>query len=142
MPRRRRTNSGRRPGGSRTRSNTSRNRKASTRPSNTVQTRSRDIRRSVKRPSRRIRTEYRRKQEVSPGRAKRRTVMSVRKRRTTTRGLPHGLVPARTHHEDASSRKTAGVCRKAKEARRAVIIATGHGGKNGVQRYRKRKSCR
>lgn len=50
-------------------------------------------------------------------------------------------LPARTRNADAPSRKAAVSCKRAKSERRAVIIATGHGGINNARNYRARSKC-
>ena len=72
---------------------------------------------------------------------RRRDALHKQRNRAAASRLSAGLVPARTHNEDASSRKTAGLCRRSKEERRAVIIATGKGGINGARVYRARRKC-
>lgn len=67
----------------------------------------------------------------------------LRKSSTTTRRLPAGVVPARPRYEDASTRKTTqSVCARKKQTRRAVIKATGYGGRNGFKNYKDQQSCR
>lgn len=67
---------------------------------------------------------------------------AVRTQRTTARRLsPGGLFLGR-RNENASSRKTTrSVCTRKKAARRAVIIASGYGGRNGARNYKRHESC-
>lgn len=87
--------------------------------------------------SRRTRTQRMQRRFLDRGAA-----LRSRRGTATKSGLPKRLLPARTLNEDAPSGKAAGVCRRAKETRRSVIIATGYGGVNGFRDYKRRKSCR
>lgn len=63
--------------------------------------------------------------------------------RRTREGLPVGVMPARRLNENASRRETRpSLCTRKKETRRAVIIATGHGGVNNSRNYKEHKKCR
>lgn len=139
MPRRRRRST-RGVTGSRSRRRLGK-RKAPTRPQTTIQKRPDKPKRTTTSRGDSPRSVDRREQRLQSKRPKRRNNLSIRKRRTTENRLPASLVPSRTHNEDASSRKTEGVCRKFKEARRAVIIANGFGGINNQRNYRPRRKC-
>ncbi len=67
----------------------------------------------------------------------------LRPSKRARRRLSHLGLSLRRPNENASDNQTAlRVCTRKKETRRAVIIATGHGGINGQRNYRRRKSCR
>lgn len=72
-------------------------------------------------------------------RQRRANLQSQRKPRS---GLsPASLSLRRTDAPASRVETTRSVCTRKKEARRAVIIATGYGGINNQTNYRKRKSC-
>lgn len=76
-----------------------------------------------------------------PGRSQDRRA-SLRASRQNRAGLPVTLVPASRAHANASDKQTRrSLCTRKKAARRAVIIATGHGGINHVRKYRRRAKC-
>lgn len=53
------------------------------------------------------------------------------------------ILPARRNNEDAPLQKASRtLCARSKAARRAVIIATGYGGKNGRTRYAPHQRCK
>jgi chemotaxis response regulator CheB len=62
--------------------------------------------------------------------------------RSTRPRLSNTVLQVRRTDENASARQTTrSVCTRKKEARRAVIIATGNGGINGVRNYKKHRRC-
>lgn len=69
---------------------------------------------------------------------------SLHARRRARTGLPAPVLSLRRRNENASSKKTTrSVCSRKRAARRAVIISTGYGGRNGATNYRKEdKKCR
>lgn len=57
--------------------------------------------------------------------------------------LSGSSMPVRRDNAYASARQTRqSLCTRKKAARRAVIIATGHGGINNVRNYRRQSKCR
>jgi hypothetical protein len=67
----------------------------------------------------------------------------LRSQRSSRPRLSAGLVQARRADGNASARQTRqSLCTRKKATRRAVIIATGHGGINGKRNYARRKKCR
>lgn len=80
--------------------------------------------------------------QVRAGLRDRRNKMLARKKATRSPGLSAALVPSRRTDADARSRPSKLRCARKKEVRRAVIIATGHGGRNGVRNYRRQQKCR
>lgn len=79
-------------------------------------------------------------QAMSPGR-RRRASLHARKRATTTTGLSSSVVPALSRDGRKKGGSRVKACSKAKSQRRAVIIATGHGGRNGARNYRRHNPC-
>lgn len=79
--------------------------------------------------------------QLQPRHRKRRTPMS-RPRQATQRGLPTGSMPLRRTNENASDQQTTrSVCTRTKDAKRAVILALGYGGKNGYTNYSNHRKC-
>lgn len=71
----------------------------------------------------------------------RRSAMS-KPREAAKRGLPAALMPLRRPDENApNNQATRSVCTRKKATRRAVIIATGHGGINNARKYKKHRKC-
>lgn len=67
----------------------------------------------------------------------------VLSQRSTGPRLSASLVPVRRANENASGDQTRpGLCTRKKAARRAVIIATGYGGKNGFRDYKPKEICK
>jgi hypothetical protein len=65
-----------------------------------------------------------------------RTLRGTRPRLSTT------LLPVRGTNENASGVQTKrSLCTRKKQARRAIVIATGHGGINHANKYRRQKKC-
>lgn len=60
-----------------------------------------------------------------------------------TAGLSKSVVltPSRDGRTDASKTSPAGLCARRRNSRRAVVIATGYGGRNGVTDYRRHEKC-
>lgn len=72
----------------------------------------------------------------------RRTTLLPRERAPGVIGLPPPVLResrSREHASKDSTKPTA--CTRRKEERRSVIIATGHGGRNGVRDYKPRRKC-
>jgi hypothetical protein len=68
---------------------------------------------------------------------------NLRPQRRAEPRLSAGVVPVSRFNEHASRVETTrSVCTRKKEARRAVIIATGHGGINGQRQYKPRRKCK
>lgn len=61
--------------------------------------------------------------------------------RTRRRLSPLAVSARRTNENASDSQTTRSVCTRKKATRRAVIIATGYGGRNGARNYSRRKSC-
>lgn len=77
---------------------------------------------------------------LSPGPLIRRA--TLRGPLSTRTGLPTTLMHARRSNENASGNKTRpSLCTRKKAARRAIIIATGHGGRNNARNYKEHKKC-
>ncbi|AXL15458.1 hypothetical protein [Microviridae sp.] len=62
--------------------------------------------------------------------------------KTTVRRLSSTILPLRRDNENASDKQTTrSVCTRKKQAKRATIIATGYGGKNGFTNYKQHRKC-
>lgn len=69
--------------------------------------------------------------------------VGVRRAVGAKRRLSPGVLPAlRRDASQKDQQVSRRVCARAKQERRAVIIATGYGGRNGARDYARRKSCR
>lgn len=92
--------------------------------------------------SRRVASSWQTRNQLrDPTRIRRARVLSQRGR--TRARLSPALMPVRRSNENASRNETTrSVCTRKKQARRAVIIATGYGGRNGRRDYRQRSKCK
>lgn len=97
---------------------------------------SQTVHRSADPYSRRARTSW-----LSPGLLDRRDPVR-QSRKTARKGMPSGLVLASRRDGDAPKNEATKVCARRKASRRAVIIATGYGGRNGFRRRKEARSCR
>lgn len=85
----------------------------------------------------------RKRRDRVPDRLGERRRGDLRRNRRARQGLSPVLVSVRRTDENASGRQTTrSVCTRKKAARRAVIIATGYGGRNGARRYKRQEKCR
>lgn len=91
---------------------------------------------------RRDQSPRRNRDELQTGRKHRRANLRT-SRENTARRLPRSSLPVFRRNENASDPQTTrSVCTRKKQARRAVIIATGYGGVNNQRNYRRHKQCR
>lgn len=66
----------------------------------------------------------------------------LRAQRRARRRLPATGLPVRRVNENASDKQTTrSVCTRKKQARRAVVIANGYGGRNNARKYRRHTKC-
>lgn len=86
-------------------------------------------------------TSVRRTSRVSSRLRDRRARVLASRKTAATKRVPSSVVSTLRAHEDAPRKSAAKACTRRKETRRAVIMATGYGGRNGVRRYAKRRPC-
>jgi hypothetical protein len=82
----------------------------------------------------------RRRKAVSAFPGNRSLVVPILGTTPTRRRVQKRLVSTQSR-DDATRRRPAPPCAVSKQTRRAVIIATGHGGRNNVKEYRRHKKC-